>query len=84
MNVERIDMSIAEDLAAQLAKEVAGCRGDVIVDMESVSFIDSSGLSALVRLKKSVESGSKVKLHNTKNFVAKVLRLTKMDEVFEI
>lgn len=82
MDVERLDMNIAGNVKVAFASAIAGHSGDVFVDMSSVKFVDSSGIGALVSLKKRLGKDAQIKLLNTDRFVSKVLRLTKLDQIF--
>jgi anti-sigma B factor antagonist len=60
-------------------------RVNLLVDMSSVGFLDSSGLGALVRaLTQSQKEGGQTKLLNAGPQVRKLLQMTKLDSVFEI
>lgn len=60
-------------------------RVNLLVDLSSVGFLDSSGLGALVRaLTQSQKEGGQTKLLNAGPQVRKLLQMTKLDSVFEI
>lgn len=82
MSVARIDGSISDALKADFRGLPVQDAGDIVVDMQSVDFIDSSGLGALVSLRKNAKEACKVRLVNTTPFVNKVVKLTKLDRVF--
>jgi len=57
----------------------------LLVDLKGVSFLDSSGLGALVRaLTNSQKEGGQTKLLNAGPQVRKLLEMTKLDSVFEL
>jgi anti-anti-sigma factor len=57
----------------------------VLVDLEQVSFIDSSGLGALVAALKAVRSsGAELYLCSVANQVQMLFELTSMNQVFKI
>jgi len=56
----------------------------LILDLAEVEFLDSSGLGALVAVMKSFGSATSLELAGLNPIVAKVLRLTRMDQVFTI
>jgi anti-sigma B factor antagonist len=56
----------------------------VILDLSAVTFIDSSGLGALVGALKQMPTGKRLELAGLTRDVAKVFRLTRMDTVFII
>lgn len=60
-------------------------RVNLLVDLSSVGFLDSSGLGALVRaLTNSQKEGGQAKLLKAGPQVRKLLQMTKLDSVFEI
>ena len=57
----------------------------LLVDLEAVGFLDSSGLGALVRaLTLAQKEGGQAKLLHAGPQVRKLLQMTKLDSVFEI
>lgn len=69
---------LKERIVAALAE---GCR-DVIVDLEGVGFIDSSGLGVLVGgLRRAKERGGSLRLVCTKDSILKIFRITGLDKV---
>lgn len=57
----------------------------VLVDLSGVSYIDSSGIASLVQgLQHARGRDLKVDLVGVKDSVLKVLKLTRMDEVFSL
>ncbi len=63
---------------------IPASHGGVIIDMEKVSFVDSSGLGTLVAIRKHIGPDRDMCLRNTAPFVTKVLHLTKLDTVFTL
>jgi anti-sigma B factor antagonist len=60
-------------------------RVHLLVDLQAVSFLDSSGLGALVRaLTNSQKEGGQTKLVHAGPQIRKLLEMTKLDSVFEI
>jgi len=57
----------------------------IIVDLEQVTYIDSSGLATLLEgLKNLKEYDGKMKLSNVPDRILKVLSLMKLDMIFDI
>lgn len=56
----------------------------VILDMSKVTFLDSSGLGAVVAVMKLLDPARPLHLAGITPNVAKVFRLTRMDSVFTI
>jgi anti-sigma B factor antagonist len=58
---------------------------NLVVDLQGVGFLDSSGLGALVRaLTNSQKEGGQTKLLHAGPQIRKLLEMTKLDSVFEI
>jgi anti-sigma B factor antagonist len=61
-----------------------GCT-KIVVDLEGVDFIDSSGLGVLVSgLRRVKERGGAIRLVCTRESIMKVFRITGLDRVFPI
>jgi anti-anti-sigma factor len=72
----------AKDGIKSLVREVSH---NLVLDLAELSFIDSSGLAALVAgYKAAMEAGGNLKLASLAPQVAQVLALTHLDRVFEI
>jgi len=84
LHVSRFDASVADVLKAEMKSASMGDGGPVTVDLGSVDFIDSSGLGALVALRKSLTEDRPVVLRNLRPFVRRVLGLTRLDRVFAV
>jgi anti-sigma B factor antagonist len=57
----------------------------VIVDLEKVTYIDSSGLGAIIAIAKDCRiNASKLKLINVPDIVFHVLKLTRLDMIIDI
>ena len=84
LGASRIDAAGAIDFkeAVRAASETAG--SPVILDLGTVTFLDSSGLGALVAVMKFLGPERPLHLASVQPNVAKVLRLTQMDKVFTI
>lgn len=67
---------------------VRGVTGDqtdrLVLDLNKVEFIDSSGLGAIVALMKLLAPGCKLELAGLTSTVQKVFRLTRMDTIFTL
>ncbi|KAB7614863.1 STAS domain-containing protein [Amylibacter sp. SFDW26] len=56
----------------------------ILLDMQEVKFMDSSGLGALVAMMKYMGAEKKFELTGLTPMVEKVFKLTRMDEVFQV
>ena len=81
----RLDAQVAGDFRAALLKLIDGGQGNLVVNLNSIDFIDSSGLgallSALKRLKQSGQQGD-IRLAHVKPPVESVLELIRLHRVF--
>lgn len=82
-DTDRIDAAGAIYLKDQFRDATDGVEGRVIMDLSNVNFLDSSGLGAIVSALKLLR-GRKLELAGLTPVVAKVFKLTQMDQVFTI
>jgi anti-sigma B factor antagonist len=76
-----LDAESAPDLQARIDAFVAQRASLVIVDLADVSFLDSSGLRALVHGARALEStGGRLLIEGASGAVARVLELTDLLE----
>ena len=79
----RIDAAGAIHLKDQFRVATEGTTGRVVMDLSAVEFMDSSGLGAVVSALKLLK-GRRLELAGLTPVVAKVFKLTRMDQVFTI
>jgi anti-sigma B factor antagonist len=66
-------------------KNLLGKSRQIVLDLENVTRIDSSGLGTLVALYASVQKiGGDIRLANLGNHIKEALRITRLVTVFEI
>ena len=83
--IGEIDIYTSEQFKNTLLDNISKVKDRIIVDCESLEFIDSTGLGALVSvLKDSQENNKEIVLRKVKPNIKKFLFLTKLDEVFKI
>ncbi|WP_371157906.1 STAS domain-containing protein [Jannaschia sp. 2305UL9-9] len=82
LQVQRLDAAGALAFKEQMRSAVADHDGRILLDMEQVGFLDSSGLGALVASMKMLGQGRRLELARCGAIVTKVLKLTRMDTVF--
>ena len=81
----RVDVQTAPMLKEQLRELASADNLTIIVDLDQVDFIDSSGLSALVSgLKTLRERGGTLHISQPQPQARTALRLTLLDRVFSI
>lgn len=81
---DRIDAAVARAFKEAMRDLVEHAPPVVILDLGQVSFIDSSGLGAVVATLKLLPPGSKLSLAGLTPAVDRVFRLTQMDSVFSL
>lgn len=78
----RLNMVSAKELRLTVSELVAGGTHRVVVDLGDTTFIDSSGLGALVAgLKSARQAGGDLRIARPTQQVVTVLGLTNMDKV---
>lgn len=79
-----IDLNTIEILKPKI-EELLQENRDILIDMEDVKFIDSTGLGTLVKLYKEQKlKEKKVTIINTKGNVRKIFKITCMEEMFNL
>ena len=80
-----IDVYTAPLLREVLDKQVAAGRTDLVVDLEKVTFMDSTGLGVLVRRLKLVRGqNGTLRIVSGQERILKVFKITGLDKVFHI
>jgi anti-sigma B factor antagonist len=80
-----IDVYTAPRLRDKFTELVAAGSYDIIVDMQNVEFLDSTGLGVLVAgLNRAREVGGSLSLVCPQERVLKLFRITGLDEVFTV
>jgi anti-sigma B factor antagonist len=78
----RLNMVAAPALKSLVEETVASGRTRIVVDLGEVTFIDSSGLGALIAgLKATRQAGGDLRIADVPEQVMTVLRLTNLDRV---
>lgn len=79
------DGTQADEFCQQISESVQSHAKIIIVDFKNVTFMDSSGLAALVVSLKAVRAaGAKLLLCSINEQIKILFELTSMDQVFEI
>ncbi len=80
-----VDVYTSPQLRQELTSVLdSGCL-HVVVDLERLGFIDSSGLGVLVSaLRRVKERGGTLRLVCTKDSILKIFRITGLDKVFPL
>lgn len=81
---DRIDAAGAIRFKERMREIIQEPSARVVLDMSMVAFLDSSGLGAVVAVKKALGPIRRLELSGLTATVEKVFRLTRMDSVFVI
>lgn len=80
-----LDSTKAAQFREEVSKLVESGADIILIDLKEVTFIDSSGLGALVSALKTVRSaGGKLCICSINEQVRMLFELTSMDRVFEV
>lgn len=80
-----IDVYTSPQLKQEIVDAVDDGCVNLLVDLEGVAFIDSSGLGVLVSgLRRVKEQGGTMRLVSTRDGILKIFRITGLDKVFPI
>jgi anti-sigma B factor antagonist len=80
----RIAADVAPRFKAHLAEYVRQGNLAIVLDLGAVTFIDSSGLGALVSSLKSMGKEGDLAIAGAQGGVASMFKLTRMDKVFRM
>jgi len=83
-----LESRIVADVAPQFKEALVGYvksgHRNIILDLSSVTFIDSSGLGALIGSLKAMGKDGELILCGVCDSVVNMLKLTRMDKIFQI
>jgi anti-sigma B factor antagonist len=81
----RVDMVVARKFRETLTSHIQNKPPKIILDLRETEYFDSSALGALVAFMKDVKSyGGKLVLCNLSRSLLTLLKLSKLDMLFEI
>lgn len=81
---DRIDAAGAIQFKDRMRAACQGGAGRVVLDLSGVGFVDSSGLGAIIAVRRLLGGAQVLELAGLTPPVARVFRLTRMDTVFAI
>jgi anti-sigma B factor antagonist len=80
-----LDLRTVPKLRMRLAEALERGSGPVVVDLTDVTFIDSTGLSALLNaLRRLTRAGRRMLLSTQEGPVLRLLRMTRLDSTFAL
>jgi len=80
-----LDAGTAPRVGADLHRLIDAGAASITLDCSDLAFIDSQGLGVLVGVSRRLrDAGGALHLHNAGNQLLRVLRLTRLDQVFVV
>ena len=80
-----IDLHVSPAIAASLARMIDKKPPKLVVDLSGVTYIDSSGLAALIEAMQNVEQyGGQFALAGLQETVRVIFEIARLDQVFRI
>ena len=85
MTGELIDRKQADNLIAEIDKQIADGKSKFVLDMSQLKYINSSGLSVLIiLLTKARKNDGDIAISNVTQKVKELLVITKLNSVFAV
>ncbi len=81
---EKVDSSIAPELKSEFMNLSQDGVKSIIIDMEDVKYVDSSGLSAFLVGNRSFTDNGAFVLYNVTDHVMKLISISQLDKVMTI
>ena len=80
-----IDLHVSPAIGVSLARMIEKKPARLVVDLSQVTYIDSSGLAALIEAMQNVEKyGGKFALAGLQETVRSIFEIARLDQVFQI
>jgi anti-sigma B factor antagonist len=80
----RVDARSASDLKEKIGGSVGRGFDRIVLDLEEVEFVDSSGMGAIVSGLKLLASSSNLVISGASTPVRELFKVTRMDQVFRM
>jgi len=81
---KRLDAAVAKDFRASMEQIISDGNHQLILDISSVKFMDSSSLGAMVAVLKLISSTGKLVVLGASGAVLELFKLTRMDRIFTL
>ena len=79
-----LDSHVATSFADDLQRVIDGGARKLVIDCSRLGYVSSIGIASLIRMyKKVVERGGHVKLVGVQGPLARLLEITRLDQVFQ-
>jgi anti-sigma B factor antagonist len=82
--IDKVEASIAEDTKDRLLKKIQEGYSKVILNLERVNFIDSSGLGVIISVLKNLGQDGQLVVCHVNEAIMSLFRLTRMNRFFTI
>jgi anti-sigma B factor antagonist len=80
-----IDINTSPQVKKSFDKVLKDKSGKVLINLQKVEYVDSSGLATIVEIFKNLKVyGGKLKLSNLSNKVRSLFEITKLEKLFDI
>lgn len=84
VDVDRLDAAAAPALKTRLQKRMEGSTRKILLNLERVAFMDSTGLGVLVSLVKMLGRDGAIAVTGVQPPVRRLFELTRLDTVFRM
>lgn len=81
---ERLDAAVAPSLRAAVADALSQRPRFTIINAESLNFVDSTGLGAIVSIMKQMDSQGALAIAGANTNLKRLLMMTGLDQVFRL
>ncbi len=78
----RLDATFAQEFFSSMQRFIQKGHMDIVLDLSSVEFVDSTGLGAIVRCLKELEGHGLLVLCGVNEMVLSLLKMTHLDDIF--
>ncbi len=79
-----IDASVADEFKKKMLDIVNSKSPFIVLDVRDVSFIDSTGLGALISVYKAIDKDQTLVLCNISEGIQSIFKMTKLDQFFTL
>lgn len=81
---EHLDTGAVQELREVLTLQISRGRSLLVVNMECVEYMDSSGLGALIAAFRQLDGNGEVRLCSAKDDIVKLIQLTGLNRIFPV
>lgn len=82
--IDRLDAAAAPDFKSQIDELIANGSNQLVLDLEKLEFMDSSGLGSIVACYKKMQGSGEMMFCGANDSVKSIFKLTRMDRIFQI